>query len=553
MSIYRVVVALPLSIFLVFPIAMTIQHGVYPSAWPPGSIGLGSWFTHHEPGTAANSYWGILTAQSQSFPNGGWSLGPLLAFTPLFVTILLRFMPQPPRARRDAAETFGSARFATQNERAAMAQGLELGIDPDTGRAVRIAVQGTLATIAPPRKGKTSGLLIPNLSYPEAQAWGGPAVVIDSKGEVYRATHQRRSALGRRVVCLDGLGLVGGTDTWNPLIDRDPADILYLQQTALALLPEASGNGDEAAAYFRGRAVDLIVGAMLAVLNGDLRSVVEVQRMLTDEDEFRKRLEAVKAEPAALAALEILDADPKTKDPIKSTGLQPFSGWRMRACATSCRPAPLTSPRCRATKSTSSSSCHLNKRVLAPLLRWFLSDLFTAIRRNRPEERVVIFVDEAAALGRFDELLTASTELPGYGASIWTLWQDRSQIVALYSEAGASTLLNTAEVVTLSDLSAVDPAESDRWSKALGSYTGLIEGFSRPSSGPGPASTSTTSQPVPLLSKEALVTMPASDLLVFPNSGSHSKHPMLLRKTVAHTDPRIIPFIDSVPPVGAAR
>ena len=121
------------------------------------------------------------------------------------------------------------------------------------------------------------------------------------------------------------------------------------------------------------------------------------------------------------------------------------------------------------------------------------------------------------------------------------------------AKAGAAIILNTAEVVTVSDLSPVDPAESERWSKALGNYTGLIEGFSRPSSGSGPATTSTTSQPAPLLSKEALVTMPASDLLVFPNSGSHARHPMLLRKTVAHKDDRIKPFIASVPPVGVAR
>ena len=343
-------------------------------------------------------------------------------------------------------------------------------------------------------------------------------------------------------------------DTWNPLHDRDPSDVLYLQQTALALLPEATGNADEAAAYFRSRAVDLIVGAMLATLNGDRRSVVEVQRMLTDEEEFRKRLEAIKAEPATLSALEIIAADPKTKDPIKSTALLGFQ-WLADA-----RLRNLVSASTFDFAELSRNEIDIfvvvppeYKRVLAPLLRWFLSDLFTSIRRNRPEERIVVFVDEAATLGRFDELLSAATELPGYGASTWTLWQDRSQISALYGEAGAATLLNTAEVVTISDLSAVDPAESDRWSKALGNYTGLIEGFSRPSSGPGQATTSTTSQPVPLMSKEALVTMPASDLLVFPNSGSHARHPMLLRKTVAHTDRRIKPFITSVPPVGVAR
>ncbi|WP_203140107.1 type IV secretory system conjugative DNA transfer family protein, partial [Escherichia coli] len=85
-------------------------------------------------------------------------------------------------------------------------------------------------------KGKTSGLLIPNLAFPEPQGWGGPAVVLDPKGEVYRSVAARRRALGRRVVCLDPMKLAGGTDRWNPLQSRDPDDVLYLQSTALALL-----------------------------------------------------------------------------------------------------------------------------------------------------------------------------------------------------------------------------------------------------------------------------------------------------------------------------
>lgn len=546
-----------LTVALAYPVAMLIQHGFDPKLWPAMSIRPWDWFSdfsiHPDPRTIVGVYWDILTAQSQVFSNGGWSFGPMVAFTPLFITVVLYFMPKPPQPKRDVAGTFGDARFATEAERSAMAQGLELGIDPETGHAVRVAVQGTLATMAPPRKGKTSGLLIPNLAYPEPSAWGGPAVVLDSKGEVYRATHARRSRLGRRVVCLDPLGLAGGKDTWNPLIGRDPTDILYLQQTALALLPDASGGVDDASAYFRNRAVDLIVGAMLAVLNVDRHSIANVQETLTDETLFRSHLEAAGRVPAALAALEIINADSKTKDPIKSTALQAFQ-W-------------LGDQRMRHLVSASTfdfSELSRNeidifiavppeyKIIIAPLLRWFLSDLFTAIRRNRPQERVVIFIDEAAALGRFDELLTASTELPGYGASTWTLWQDRSQIISLYGEAGASTLINTAEVVTISDLSAVDPTESDRWSRALGNYTGLIESFSHPSSGQGAASTSTTPQAAPLMSREALVTMPAKELLVFANSAGHARHPMRLNKTVAHTDRRIKPFIESVAPVGRA-
>ncbi|MBW4986119.1 hypothetical protein KZZ07_26750, partial [Mameliella sp. CS4] len=101
----------------------------------------------------------------------------------------------------------------------------------------------------------------------------------------------RRRALGRRVICLDPMGLAGGTDHWNPLQGRDPDDVLYLQSTALALLPEATGDG-EASAYFRNRAVDLITGALLVALRQpEACTVVEVQDLLTDEARFHGLLQ----------------------------------------------------------------------------------------------------------------------------------------------------------------------------------------------------------------------------------------------------------------------
>ena len=540
-----------------YPAATAVQHGMDASAWPSEALSPSVWMndftTHFNLGQVAGAYWGIATGQSPAFANGGWSLGPLLAFSPLALAILLRFTPKPPMAKRDGAGTFGVARFATAAECAAMTRGLELGIDPESGRAVRIATEGTLVTIAPPRTGKTSGLLIPNLSYPEPGAWAGPAVVLDSKGEVYRATQARRERMGRRVVCLDPLDLVGGKDTWNPLATLQGQDILYMQKTALALLPE-SGSGDEASAYFRNRAVDLIVGAILVSLRLDRRTASEIHRLLSDADDFIEQLKAAGAQPAALAALEILEADPRTRDPIRSTALQAFQ-W-------------LADPRMRHLVGDSSFDLAElsrnevdifiaippeHKRILAPLLRWFLSDLFTSIRRNRPKERVILFIDEAAALGRFDEILTSAAELPGYGASLWTFWQDRSQIVSLYGEAGAATLVNTAEVVTLSDLSAVDPAESDRWSRALGNYTALIDSFSRPTAGQGSSTTSSGPQPAPLMSQDALVTMSVDELLVFSNRSPQTRHPLRLRKTVAHTDHRIRPLVAAVAPVGRAR
>ncbi|APX85905.1 type VI secretion protein [Methylorubrum extorquens] len=540
-------------IVLGYPACALLVHGLDPALWPVEVTTPAVWseiLRGLHLGIIADTYWQMLLNRSPAFANGFWML--MLLGSPLAMMLGWRFAGSVRRVPRDTSDLFGGARFATAGELSALSRGLELGIDPETGRAVRVAVQGTLATIAPPRKGKTSGQLIPNLAYPEVGAWSGPAVVIDPKGEIFKATAERRRAMGRRVICIDPLGLVGGEDRWNPLHARDPADVLYLQHTALALLPEATGDG-EASAYFRNRAVDLITGALLVTLTQGNRTVAQVQQLIASSDLLIEKLEQLRPAPAALAALEILKSDPKTRDPIVATASQAFQ-W-------------LADPRMRKVVGASTfaladlASGEVDlfvavppeyKRLLAPFLRWLLSDLFISVRRNRPAQRIVAFVDEAAALGRFEEILTASGELPGYGLSLWTLWQDRSQIVNLYGEAGADTIINTAEVVSLFDVPAVDPDASERWSRAIGEFTARIESLTRPAEGQGSRSITATSQGVRLLTREALASLPANQLLVFPNSTTYGRHPMRLRKTVAHGDPRFARLIMSVPPVGAS-
>lgn len=542
-----------LTLLFAYPFSAFITHGFDPSLWPSEVYTPGFWFRAWgglQLGIIVDAYWRMLLNRSAAFADGFSVLVTLLI--PLAMMIGWRLAGSMVPIKRDTSNLFGGARFALASERANMSRGLELGIDPETGRAVRVAVQGTLATIAPPRKGKTSGQLIPNLAYPEVGSWSGPAVVIDPKGEIYKATAERRRAMGRRVICFDPCNLVGGVDRWNPLHQRDPGDVLYLQHTALALLPEATSDG-EASAYFRNRAVDLITGALLVTLTHGNRTVGQVQALIANSEVFIKQLQPLRPAPAALAALEILNADPKTRDPIIATASQAFqwlADYRMR---------DLVRGSTFAFSDLASGEVDLfvavppeYKRLLAPFLRWLLSDLFISVRRNRPAERIVAFVDEAAALGRFEEILTASGELPGYGLSLWTLWQDRSQIVSLYGEAGADTILNTAEFVSLFDVPAVDPNASERWSRAVGDYTARVETLTRPAEGQGSRSIASTPQAVRLLSRDALTSLPANQLLVFPNSTAYGRHPIQLRKTVAHQDPRFAKLITSVPPVGAS-
>lgn len=292
---------------------------------------------------------------------------------------------------------------------------------------------------------------------------------------------------------------------------------------------------------------------MLVTLTRGNRTVSQVQALIANSDLLIKQLEPLRPAPAALAALEILNADPKTRDPIVATASQAFQ-WLADS-----RMRDLVGGSTFALSDLASGEVDLfvavppeYKRVLAPFLRWLLSDLFISVRRNRPAQRIIAFVDEAAALGRFEEILTASGELPGYGLWLWTLWQDRSQIVGLYGEAGADTILNTAEIVSLFDVPAVDPDASERWSRAVGDYTAWVETLTRPAEGKGSRSIASTPQGVRLLSREALASLPANQLLVFPNGTAYGRHPIQLRKTVAHTDPRFAKLITPVAPVGAS-
>lgn len=540
-------------ILLAYPLAVTAQHGFNTSIWPHSAVHWGEWYgyvTSFDTSKIFDRYKQVLRREADEFAWGGPLVFALISI-PFVIAACGLFKTKKYELVRDFGGVFGAARWANAAELKRMNRGLELGRDKQTGRAIRVSIEENLLTIAPPRKGKTAGLLIPNLLFPVSNAWGGPAVVIDPKGDVFRSVARRRREMGRTVRCLDPANLVGGTDCWNPLQRLEPGNILYLQQTAQSLLPEALGGNDDAG-YFRKRAVDLIVGAMLVTFQLKSPALTETFRLLNDADALVGGLEKLQSEPAAQVALGIMKGDPKTKDPIISTAALAFS-W-------------LADKRLRELVGSSTFDvADLVKgdvdlfvviptgdnETLAPLVRWLLADIFNSIRdpRNSVAERLVIFIDEAAALGRFDAILKASAELPGRGASLWTFWQDRRQIVETYGEAGAAALMSTAAIVTVSDIPATDADESDRWSRALGDFTELFQSKTESGKGEKPAVT-TASREARLMTKEELTTELEDDLIVFPNSRYYPRRPLRLKKTKVFSDKRFKRLIDNVKPVG---
>ena len=541
-----------------YPTAFIVQHGWNSAAWSPNlPMPPTEWFQELSRYRiniimVAATYFEMLHGASPSFAGGGFLEFAVLGCSTIFVGTMILFGGKLV-ALRDPSNMYGNAEWASQGDIKSLNKGLEIGLDPVTGRSVRIQVEGNLITIAPPRTGKTGGFIIPNLVFSEVNAWAGPAVVIDPKGDVYKAVKRHReTTMGRTVRCIDPLGYSGGTDRWNPLALIDPNDILYLQSMALALLPQA-GQETEAGAYFRSRAVDLIVAAILTTVRDGRPDPVSAANLLMDQEGLLAALQG-RVDQTSIAARRILMMEERDRGNIISTAEQATQWLRDE------RMQAVVQDHTFDLGDLSNGDVDLfivlpadeRKKILAPYVRWLLADLFASVRRNKPAERIVAFIDEAFVLGRFGAILEGAGELPGYGISLWTFWQSRHQIIETYGPNGADTLIGTAEMINVFNLPAAQPEEIEHWSKAIGTYTRpKISGQRHGGSG----TTKETSAP------EAVRLVPATDLpallqrtqVVFLTSSAHTPAPLNLRKTRSDTDPRFQGLVELAAPVGRAN
>jgi hypothetical protein len=157
-----------------YPLAFVVQHGFDPTSWHDALLLPQGWFEdlqHKEILPCIGVYVDMVRGEHRAFADGGVAAMAILALGVVggggfFV------LSAPRPGLRDPRTVLGSARFANAAERAAMARGLELGLDPITSQPVRVQVEGNLLSIAPPRTGKTSGLIIPNLAMPRTSASG---------------------------------------------------------------------------------------------------------------------------------------------------------------------------------------------------------------------------------------------------------------------------------------------------------------------------------------------------------------------------------------------
>jgi len=76
------------TVLLAYPVAGLIQNGLDPAYWPAEVTRPGAWFEalfSVRAGDALAMPYLMLIGRAPEFANGGWSLAPLIAFSPLLI------------------------------------------------------------------------------------------------------------------------------------------------------------------------------------------------------------------------------------------------------------------------------------------------------------------------------------------------------------------------------------------------------------------------------------------------------------------------------------
>lgn len=550
-------VATTIAAMVGLPLVTAMSHGLNPTTWPAEAIRPPDWLgtiaALNAPAIMA-AYSAMAEGSAAAFAGGGkaqfWGLLASCAVPPILQVLTTKSIRDE---NRDHTGQLGNARWANASEKGRMSRGLEIGLDPDSKKPIRIALESNALTIAPPRSGKTSGLIVPNLLGVDDNAWLGAAVVIDVKGEVFAATGYRRQQLGRKVARFDLRRGARHGDFWNPLQGIAVNNVERLLAMARVLVVEGGTQN----AYFSDRAVDFLAGTMAAELLDASRgsrppTMQNVARLMSSPDELLALAETGNSQILRSLCGD-LRLDDRSRDQIISTAKTAVA-WLHDE-----RFGALTSRSTFSMADVVAGRRDLfvivppnSMRLLAPLLRLLLADLMSrALTDRKPgDDRLLVLIDEAAALGRFPELEKAIGLLPGLGLSFWTHWQSRHQGAALYGPE-FQVFLDTAEVITVSDFSSFG-SDADDFSKALGNFTAFVEGTSDQQSASGKSSSKNrVKHAVPLMTPEALRTMPADEMIVLLNSKRYSRHPLRLRKLRYFEDKRFDGLYRHVKPTGA--
>jgi type IV secretion system protein VirD4 len=298
---------------------------------------------------------------------------------------------------------------------------------------------------APTRTGKGVGYVIPNLLN-----WPDSVVVLDVKKENFEKSAGFRAAHGQEVFLFDPLDENGRTARYNPLsyVRSDPDDLYDdLQRIAVMLFPSES-RGDPF--WFESaRSAFVAIGGYVSETPSLPFTIGEILRQLSSTHDLKKHFEKIiaarKSGPSPLsrhcvtALHDFLAASENTMNSVRKTVTARLGLWlnpRIDA-ATAENDFDLRLLRQRPISIYLGVTAD-NLDRLSPLLNLFFQQVVDLNTRELPEQnpklnrKLLLLLDEFAALGNVQVLAKSVAFLAGYGVRLLTVIQSPAQLRAIY-------------------------------------------------------------------------------------------------------------------------
>ncbi len=483
--------------------------------------------------------------------------GAYIAVSGGFVSIAVAIGMSVWRARElKNAETYGSARWASEKEirKAGLLgdNGVVLG---QFGRAyLRHDGPEHVLCYAPTRSGKGVGLVVPSLL-----TWPGSAIVHDIKGENWTLTAGFRSHHGR-VLLFDPTNPLSAA--YNPLLEvrRGQWEVRDVQNVADVLVdPEGSL---ERRNHWEKTSHSLLVGAILHVLYAEPdKTLAGVAAFLSDPARpIETTLDRMMATPhlgeagvhpvIASAARELLNKSDNERSGVLSTAMSFLGLYRDPVVAEVTRccqwriadlvegPEPVTLYLV-VPPSDISRTRPLIRLMLNQIGRRLTEELDSAMQRHR----LLMMLDEFAALGRLDFFEKALAFVAGYGIKGFLIAQSLNQVEQAYGPNNA--ILDNCHIRV--SFATNDERTGERVSKALGTATEMkaMKNYAGHRLSPwlGHLMVSRSETARQLLTQGEVMTLPPDEEIVMVSG----IHPIRAKKAAYYADPRLAARIMAPP------
>lgn len=333
--------------------------------------------------------------------------------------------------------------------------------------------------VAPAGAGKSAGVVIPFL-----RECRDSVVVMDPKGELYKATAAERKKLGQKIVVIDPFRVSGApvSDCFNPLdcIDKNhdaALDKIRALAKAIAIREptERDPHWVESAELWLTAIIAFVLTAK--EVPGNHRHLQSVVAILSDPERLPSVIELMK------------------KDDESFGGMLPRLAGQLGYYVEKERSSVLTTTS-RLVKFLSSPAVLANtvrttfdpaklrdgmtvylclppqyQKSHAGLMRlWVEGMLQIVIASGAVEDKLVHMVlDEAASLGRMESIENAVTQLRGYGLRMTFIYQSLGQLKACFTEGQDVTMRANFDNQVFFGLN--DHATAEEVSKMLGQQT----------------------------------------------------------------------------------